>query len=122
MCNYYDTEKSPSATAVGGYADAYAYNEYVRGARSHVLCAKTDNIISAAEYDRISDPQQRAEFYGIAPWKAMNCAIHEYNTTTFGKSNPCRVHYEQNTTGYNRRYPVLKVGVPDASQYSDVLK
>ena len=52
----------------------------------------------------------------------MNCAIHEYNTTTFGKSNPCRVHYEHNTTGYNRRYPVLKVGVPDASQYSDVLK
>ena len=122
MCCYYDTEQSAAANAVDDIADTYRYKEYVRGCRTHVLCARVDNLIAEDVLDKLTDPNQKADFYGIAPWRAMNCAIDRYNTTAVGRLQPCKAHYEVNSTGYDMRYPVLLDGIPTTEQIGNILK
>lgn len=121
MCNYYDTTLSPSAHAVGNINDNYAPQEYIRGRRTHILCAYSDHLVDKGVYEQLND-QQKLEFYGLAPWKAMNYGIHQYNTTSVGKAAPCNAHYSGIIGGYSHFYPLLKPGVPAADQYADVLK
>lgn len=121
MCNYYDTTLSPSAHAVGNINDNYAPQEYIRGRRTHILCAYSDHLVDKGVYEQLNG-QQKLEFYGLAPWKAMNYGIHQYNTTSVGKAAPCNAHYSGIIGGYSHFYPLLKPGVPAADQYADVLK
>ena len=57
---------------------------------------------------------QQEEFYGLAPWKAMNYAIWKYNTDPnyYGKDHPCNIHYEVGTVGYDHTYPQMNSGAP----------
>lgn len=120
MCNYYNTETSPgtSATAVAG---VYKPQEYIRGAKTHVLKAVKDYLLpDETPYNKLSD-LQKSEIYGLAPWKAMNYGIQQYNASSIGEKHPCTMHYENTITGYINRYPQLKNGVPATSQYANVL-
>lgn len=115
MCNYYDTELSPSANAVSNIADDYSPWEYIRGRHSHILKAKNDLFIDEEEMPLetfFADPVRVEEFYGLAPWKAMNYAIRKYNLDH--PSQMCDAHYESNTTGYSHQYPVLVSKAPGA--------
>jgi len=110
MCNYYDKTLSPSAHAVATTTDAYHRLEYIRGAKSFVLKAKNDNLLSKdVNWEKITDANQKEGFYGLAPWKAMNYAIKRYNDT-YGSTHKCTMHYESNTIGYDNIYPQLKSG------------
>ncbi|MGN1255497.1 MAG: hypothetical protein ACI4T9_13025 [Prevotella sp.] len=73
-------------------------------------------------YSRLT-AQQKTEYYGVAPWKAMNYAILKYNTSDVGSAYPCNAHFVNNSTGYRHVYPTLTSGAPD-SEYSkwDVTK
>jgi len=121
-CNYYDTELSPQAHAVGSTADAYAQLEYIRGRASHILKAKNDNLLSdEVDFSTLSDYRKK-EFYGLAPWKAMNYGIYKYNSS-LGESSPntCNAHYEQNSVGYTHEYPALLTGKPNETEYAKIL-
>lgn len=121
MCNYYDTERSPG-TYAAGVADTYKPQEYIRGAKSHVLKAVTDYLLpNDMPYNKLNDYQKK-EIYGLAAWKAMNYGIYRYNSTTLGESHPCTLHYVNNSTGYRHVYPSLVDGKPTASQYANVLE
>ncbi len=126
-CNYYDTTLSPSAVAVTGatWMDeenktiVYNRRQYIRGSSTNILCAKNDNLVDVtAEWDKFKDTQ-RAALYGLAPWRAMNYGIKKYNDGV-NDLNKCQMHYENNTTGYIHRYPVLLPEVPGAGQWEDV--
>lgn len=110
MCNYYDTELSPGTTAVGGVADDYSLWEYIRGRKSHILKAKNDNFIGEEMPLEVffSDSTRVAEYYGLAPWKAMNYAIMKYNREH--AEYRCDAHYVSNSNGYGHQYPVLVAG------------
>lgn len=120
MCNYYDTGESPSAHAVDGITDAYAPQEYIRGRRTHILCAVNDHKVGSDVFAALT-PEQKLEFYGLAPWRAMNYGIYQYNSTSTGQTVPCNAHYEANASGYAHTYPRLTAGKPSAGQYDDVL-
>ncbi len=116
MCNYYDTEKSPGTNAVGAVQDAYGPRQYIRGAASHVLKAKNDYLIGPdVDYYEMS-ANMRREIYGLAPWKAMNYAISQYNQTEVGTKYPCQMHYTASTVGYVHLYPELVTGALDADE------
>ena len=120
MCNYYDIEKSPGTKATS-VNEVYKAQEYIRGAKSHVLKATQDYLLSGdLLYSKLSDIQKQ-EIYGLAPWKAMNYGIYKYNESTVGQAHPCTLHYENNTVGYANRYPVLVSGELNSSLYGDVL-
>lgn len=122
LCNYYDTELSPTANAVGNIPDDYSPLEYIRGRRSGILKAKNDLLLSKeTPYSSLNSDKRRKEYYGLAPWKAMNYAIYKYNSSTAGGLHPCRAHYENNSTGYVHLYPVLLNAVPTSAQYADPL-
>ena len=115
MVNYYDITLSPGTTAVGGVADAYSPQEYIRGAHSYVLKAKNDNLLSDdVPFDKLTSALMQEGFYGLAPWKAMNYAIWRYNQDGLVVSEPhnCQGHYENNDTGYAHSYPVFVSGAP----------
>lgn len=118
MCNYYNKdirELSKDATAIGGIADDYSVWYYIRGCASRILCAQNDNMIDKkVSLSQLTD-RQVEEFYGLAPWKAMNYAIYKYNTDTNypGKNgHECRAHYQVGTVGYDHTYPRLVSGIP----------
>lgn len=118
LVNYYDITLSPGTTAVGGVADAYAPQQYIRGAHSYVLKAKNDNLLSDdIPFDKLTSPQMKEGFYGLAPWKAMNYAIWRYNQDGAVVSEPhnCLGHYVNDAVGYAHTYPHLVEGEPDAS-------
>ncbi len=117
MVNYYDITLSPGVTAVGGIADAYYLpQQYIRGAESHILKAKNDNILADdVAYDLLTSDLMRRGYYGLAPWKAMNYAIYKYNSTTVGSVSPCNAHFVANTVGYDHQYPELKAGAPNST-------
>ncbi len=125
MVNYYDITLSPGVTAVGNIADAYELpQQYIRGAESHILKAKNDNILADdVSYDLLTSNLMRRGYYGLAPWKAMNYAIYRYNSTTVGSVSPCNAHFVANTEGYDNLYPALTSGAPnsssDATGYKD---
>ena len=120
MCNYYDVSESPAANAVGTVTDTYAVQEYIRGSRTYILCAVNDNKLPADAYQNLPDNRKK-DIYGLAPWKAMNYGIHQYNNSVAGKA-PCNAHYEAITAGYSHLYPLLKETRPTAEQYEDVLE
>lgn len=106
LYNYYDVELSPGTYAVGTTKDAYDYDSYIRGSKSHILKAVNDYMIGDdVDISKLTD-NLKAEMYGLAPWKAMNKGIDVYNATKLGKEYPCDMVYST-TTGYSHRYPTL---------------
>lgn len=108
LYNYYDVELSPGTNAVGTTTDKYDYDDYIRGAKSHILKAKNDYMIGAdVDISKLSDNMKK-EMYGMAPWRAMNQGIELYNSTAVGKDYPSNLRYYQSSVGYIHRYPILK--------------
>lgn len=117
MCNFYNKdirEASMNATAIGGENDDYSLLEYIRGRKSRILRAQNDNILGKEVSIAALTEMQQEEFYGLAPWKAMNYAIWKYNTDPnyYGKDHPCNIHYEVGTVGYDHTYPQMNSGAP----------
>ena len=104
---YYDVEKSPGTNAVGTKTDAYDYDDYIRGSKSHVLKAKNDYMIGNDVDKSKLSANMKNEMYGLAPWKAMNLGIDKYNDTTIGVKYPCIMQYQSATVGYTHLYPTL---------------
>lgn len=121
MCNYYQHSFDQATYAVGGATiDRYRPQEYIRGARQHVLRAKNDNLLGDdIPYDKLTETQKE-EFYGLAPWKAMNYAIYQYNKTvedlheyhSIREEHRCMMKYEVSSIGYAHLYPELVSGTP----------
>lgn len=117
MCNYYEHDYNQVTYAVGTTIDRYRPQEYIRGARHHILRAKNDNLLGDdIPYNKLTDAMQREEFYGLAPWKAMNYAIFQYNQTSIARtseyrsipeSHQCHMFYQVDAVGYAHRYPQL---------------
>ena len=105
--NYYDISLSTTAVAVSNKIDAYDYDDYIRGAMSHVLKAKHDYLINADADKTKLTAGMLSEIYGLAPWNAMNQGIDVYNATAVGKSYPCTMVYKMVGDGYTNRYPTL---------------
>lgn len=125
MCNYYDTELSAGTNAIANIQDKYSSLEYIRGRKSYILKAKNDNLLRGEfTFNDLKNVDQRLAYYGLAPWKAMNYAIYRYNLTQNSSTNPhkCSAHYENNSTGYIHRYPVLLPGEPTSDQYANPLE
>ena len=124
MCNFYDIDKSPKAHAVGSITDAYQRQQYIRASKTYMLCALSDQLITDREtLAAVKNTSRFAGFYGLAPWKAMNYAIYRYNSSATGQLYPCNAHYEnQDATGYNHRYPVLKSEQPTTRTDWNVLE
>jgi len=116
MVNYYDKTLSENTHAVGAVIDNYRPQEYIRGAESHILKAKNDNLLADdVPWEKLvekGNDLMLEGYYGLAPWKAMNYAIWKYNKDLAG-SHTCDMHYENSSTGYVHRYPVLVSGGPD---------
>ena len=125
-CNYYDTELSPGSVAFhtpSGNMSAFHRLQYIRGSKTHILCAKNDFLVdSKTEWDKLAQ-QRKDELYGVAPWRAMNYGIVVYNSTVREDIDRCKMHYEPATTvGYSHLYPELKTGLPGDGQYLNVLE
>ena len=125
MANYYDKTLSPGTTAVGGMADNYRPQEYIRGSESWILKAKNDNMISGEVPYETLETRLKIGYYGLAPWKAMNYAIYAYNLVgaEVSVAMNCKTHYVNNSTGYANTYPWPVYGEPnstsDATGYKD---
>lgn len=121
MCCYYNKdihEDSKDAVAVGTVEDDYSQLEYIRGRASRILRAKSDNLLKGeTKFSDLKTWQQREEYYGLAPWKAMDYAIYRWNTddNLQGKTHACKVHYEVEgyDYGYNHSYPRLMSRKPE---------
>lgn len=121
-CNYFLREpKTASADArpVPDYlSKQYKPQQYIKGARSYVLRAVTDNLLKDdIKFEKLpSDERVRESYYGLAPYKAMNYAIEvAYNQRNNNfQDHPCRAHYtiNSNEIGYDHHYPVLESGRP----------
>lgn len=107
MCNYYDKSLSPDANAVSNIKDDYSRLEYIRGAKTYVMNAVNDNLLQDNEPYGILTEAMRQGYYGLAPWKAMNYAIYNYNKSSVGNTHPCNVHYLPASASYSHRYPSL---------------
>lgn len=122
MCNYFDTELSPSTWAVGDASLSatkdYSPLEYIRGGKSFILKAKDDNLLQGeVNFTTLTNENQRRSIYGLAPWKAMNYGIVRFNQTSAGSTHKCNAHYENNSTGYVHKYPELLSNVPTPPVY-----
>ena len=110
MCNYYDKSLSPDANAVSTIKDDYSRLEYIRGSKSYILKAVNDNLLKDNEpYGKLSEAMRQG-FYGLAPWKAMNYAIYNYNNSSVGKTHPCNIHYIHVSASFSNNYPVHSSG------------
>lgn len=127
MCNYFI--KQPKGTtntnhAVGGKADYnYYVIQYIRGANNNVLKAKVDNLLGDdIDFSKLGAKMQE-EYYGIAPWKAMNYAIAKYNEMVAGlheysylsEEHRCLSMYSVNNIGFQNLYPQL-ISVTDPTE------
>lgn len=124
MCNYYDTELSPGTNAVANIRDLYSPLEYIRGRESFVLKAKNDNLLTGVDvtFNSLTSVELRLAYYGLAPWKAMNYAIMQYNRMGIGSTHTCKAHYVNNSTGYVHRYPELTTGEPTSENSANPLE
>ena len=63
-------------------------------------------------------------YYGLAPWKAMNYAIWQYNEVGKIVSEPhnCKSHFVNDLVGYANVYPWRVVGEPNSDGVPDVSK
>ena len=130
MCNYYQKSPTQATCAVDNVADAYRPQEYIRGAAQHILCAKNDNMLGDdVLYSKLND-RQKEEFYGLAPWKAMNYALFQYNQMNVAKaseyrshpeSHECHMIYEVDEIGYAHLYPELVEGTPTNEGIKNIL-
>lgn len=105
--NYYDVDLSSGICAIGTTKDNYDYDMYIRGAKSHILKAKNDYLIGSNVDKTKLDDYMLSEMYGLAPWKAMNNGIADYNSSTIGEKYPCKMLYQTSTVGYTNQYPTL---------------
>lgn len=119
MCSYYDISRSPQARPVGGKDYTYLPQQYVRGLRTTSMCGLKDFLLERPGHYEHLTADQKIEFYGLAPWKAMNAAIYAFNQTALGQLTPCPVQFEMDAV-YTNRYPRLKAGKP--TEGIDVLK
>lgn len=119
-CNYFDTTLSPTACAVAEVTENYNRRQYIRGVSTNILCAKNDNLVDLKTdwKSQLNDAQRKA-YYGVAPWRAMNYAIQRYNAES-EDVNKCLMHYENNSEGYDHRYPVLVPNAPTEVQCEDI--
>lgn len=130
MCNYYQHNYNQATNAVGSTVDDYSPQEYIRGARQHILRAKNDNLIGDdVPYDKLSG-MQKEEFYGLAPWKAMNYAVFQYNQMSvalaseyhsYPESHQCHMVYKVDDIGYAHLYPQLVAGTPTTGGVKNIL-
>ena len=105
--NYYDIQASPKTNAVGSTADAYEYEDYIRGVKSHVLKAVKDYKLDDDVDLTLIKPNVLMEIYGLAPWNAMNKGIDKYNEAVDEKYK-CKMNYKAfNEAGFTNRYPIL---------------
>lgn len=119
-CNYFLRENgTPSKTATpitGNASKDYKPQQYIRGARSYILRAVTDNLLAGdITFDKLpKDDNVRENYYGLAPYKAMNYAIEvEYNLKNDNANlHPCMAHYAMEKSGYGYHYPALVSGRP----------
>ncbi len=119
-CNYFDTTLSPSAIAVTGVTENYNRRQYIRGVSTNTLCAKNDYLVDLkTDWEHQLNAAQRKAYYGVAPWRAMNYAIQRYNSES-EEVNRCLMHYENNTVGYDHRYPVLVPNAPTEDQCENI--
>ncbi|MBQ0022821.1 MAG: hypothetical protein KBT29_06235 [Prevotellaceae bacterium] len=130
MCNYYQKSPTQATKAVGDNADNYRPQEYIRGVRHGILRAKNDNMIGDdVPYNKL-DAGQKEEFYGLAPWKAMNYAIYQYNQMSvatsseyhsFPENHKCMMKYEVDSRGYWYIYPQLVEGTATNEGVKNIL-
>lgn len=130
MCNYYQHNFDQATNAVGNITDNYRPQEYIRGARQHILRAKNDNLLGDdVPFDKLN-AMQKEEFYGLAPWKAMNYAIYQYNQMSvaraseyhsFPESHQCHMAYTVDNVGYAHRYPLLVPGTATTGGVKNIL-
>lgn len=120
MCNYFIRQPKGSTRtnhAVGGHSADYNYNviQYIRGANNNVLKAKVDNLLGDdIDFSKL-EPKMQEEYYGIAPWKAMNYAIAKYNEMVgtlheyhdVPEEHRCLSKFTVNNTGFQNLYPQL---------------
>ena len=107
MYNFYDVELSPDTYAVGTVQDAYDYDKYIRGSKSHILKAVHDYMIGDDVDMSLLSENMKKEMYGLAPWKAMNQGIEKYNSSKTGSKYPCKMRYQTSSVGYTHLYPTL---------------
>jgi hypothetical protein len=120
IANYYDISLSPASTPTGSTTlGSYETLDYIRGYKSYILKAVEDNLLSPEMIKQLPADQQK-NYYGAAPWKAMNYAIAIFNENLAQPNNLCEMHYEVDETGYSNRYPSLEQGVPSEAQYIDL--
>ncbi len=115
MCNFYDTELSPGAVAVGGATDDYSLLEYIRGRQTDILRAKNDYLTTGVPMQTLILLANYQDYYGLAPWHAMNYAIWWYNANR-GSNHPCTMQFRANDVGYKHQYPTLVSGQLTAEQ------
>lgn len=115
IANYYDKELSKDAKAVGSTSDNYSLLEYIRGSKTFILCAKNDFLTTDVPMETLLKQSNYTNYYGLAPWRAMNYAIYWYNKNrvTSQINHPCTMHFENDLTGYVHRYPVLMNQKPE---------
>lgn len=131
MGNYYLMDRysdTPSEVvhAVGTIADDYKPQEYIRGALAWVLKQKNDNLLAKdVTYEQLTTALMRKGYYGLAPWKAMNYAIFQYNEVgkLVSEAHNCKGHFVNDNVGYANVFPHMVVGEPnstlDATTYKD---
>lgn len=117
MCNYYQKTPFQSTYAVGGSStDVYLPQQYIRGSRAHILRALNDNLLPDDVAYATLSAERQAEYYGLAPWHAMNYGIARYNATSTALSSEyqgkedqhlCHMQYWVNPLGYGHQYPLL---------------
>lgn len=107
--------------AITNYSSIHR-KQYIRGVPTDIMCAKTDFVIDAKTTWSSLSLLQRTEIYGVAPWKAMNFAIYQYNSEIANTVYQCKMHYEANSLGFDNRYPSLKSEMPTPDQYLDVME
>lgn len=133
MCNYY--LKEPKGTtnankAVADKTDNYHILQYIRGSKALTLKARLDNLLGDDVPFNTLKPDLQEAFYGIAPWKAMNHAINEYNKTvatmheykTHPEDHQCKMKYSVSSVGYEHLYPQLVEGAITATEMKNPLK
>jgi len=123
MANYYLMDRYSSTStdilhAVGTIPDNYRLQEYIRGALAWVLKAKNDNMVSGEVPLTTQRELMVKGYYGLAPWKAMNYALYQYNLVGARVSEPhnCKAHYVNNSVGYANTFPELVAGEPGSEQ------
>lgn len=140
MCNYFIKTPTLNTRAVGYLKDGssiptyinkkkkeitYLPQQYIRGAHDYVLKALRNNLLGDdVSFDQLTTDLMKEEFYGLAPWMAMNFAIANYNLLPAATNHEYRMHnqdhrinahYSISNMGYKNLFPLLESGAPNIS-------